>query len=300
VLSPSSRAVLSLSAAHRLIFDSEMAGLSLSDTVPGTRVWGHYLNYFAHTGSPLGAKSDLRQNGFVLGAGNDFSLLRGSVTAGGVFSYSGNSLAQVKGGTSTVSSTGYGIYARYRDRSGAYIAGAAKINQFSNRLSARMTGGSSASAHYHQTGGGASVEVGYNHSLNRDFSIRPYLKNSFFIAQEKNIQLSNGMTASTGNEKSFRSGIGVRLSLREKRVFNSTVSMMPWMDVSLSREFIRHNPVFINGNEFNNDFYGNAVQYAVGVKLQATDRFSVDISGHAEHESRVNSARALLNMNYSF
>ncbi|MDF4219665.1 autotransporter outer membrane beta-barrel domain-containing protein, partial [Bacillus subtilis] len=177
----------------------------------------------------------LRQNGFVLGAGNDFSLLRGSVTAGGVFSYSGNSLAQVKGGTSTVSSTGYGIYARYRDRSGAYIAGAAKINQFSNRLSARMTGGSSASAHYHQTGGGASVEVGYNHSLNRDFSIRPYLKNSFFIAQEKNIQLSNGMTASTGNEKSFRSGIGVRLSLREKRVFNSTVSMMPWMDVSLSR-----------------------------------------------------------------
>lgn len=59
-------------------------------------------------------------------------------------------------------------------------------------------------------------------------------------------------------------------------------------------------PVFINGNEFNNGFYGSAVQYAAGVKLRVTDRFSVDIGGRVEHESRVNSARVSLNMNYSF
>ncbi|ENP3611514.1 autotransporter outer membrane beta-barrel domain-containing protein [Salmonella enterica] len=300
VLSPSSMALLSLSAAHHLIFKSEIAGLTSPGTVPGNHVWGSYLNYFAHTGSPLGAKFDLKQNGFVFGTGNDFFMSRGSVKTGGIFSYSGNHLAQIKGGTSTVNSTGYGVYAQYLDLSGAYIAGVVKINQFSNRLSARMTGGGAVSAHYHQTGAGASVEVGYHHALNSDFTVRPYLKNTYFITQSKNIQLSNGMSASTGNEKSFRGGIGVMLSMREKSLFNGTMSMTPYMDVSLSHEFIRNNPVSINGNRFSNDFYGNAVQYAAGVKLRVTDRFSVHIGGRFEHESRVNSVRASMNMNYSF
>ncbi|TKV21955.1 autotransporter outer membrane beta-barrel domain-containing protein [Citrobacter sp. TBCS-14] len=275
----SADAVLGMATAPAYVFNSELQNLRFrhGDVMQNTRapggVWGRYTGSDNRISGGASSGYSLTQNGFETGGDKVFELGDSHLAVGAFFSYTDNSIKHARGGKSTIDSTGGGLYATWFDNDGYYVDGVIKFNRFSNELRTWMSDGSAVKGDYSQNGFGGSLEAGKTFNLNENTWAQPYVRTTAFRADEKDINLNNGMTASIGATKSLQAETGVNLGMNLD-VAGKTVK--PYLKAAVSHEFSDNNKVQINNRyDFTNDISGTTGKYGVGVSAQLTPNAGV-------------------------
>ncbi|EQA1583310.1 autotransporter outer membrane beta-barrel domain-containing protein [Enterobacter hormaechei] len=277
--SASTDAVLSMAIAPQLIFNSELDNLRYrkgdvrngKDSSGG--VWGRYFTNNSHINGTANSAFRMEQNGMEVGGDKILPTERGNLFVGAFVSFSDNKIKHARGGSSSIDSSSIGIYGTYVDMSGFYLDAVIKGNHFSNNLNARMTDGTAVTDSYSQNGIGGSLETGWTISLQQSFWIEPYARMTAFRAEDKDISLSNEMTAKLGNDKSVQGEVGVNAG---KDFTLGSAKVRPYIKAAVAREFVKNNDVRINDQyTFNNDFSGNTGRYGAGIDVQISETANI-------------------------
>ncbi|EGI4029000.1 autotransporter outer membrane beta-barrel domain-containing protein, partial [Escherichia coli] len=270
----SADAVLDMATAPVYVFNSELQSLRFrhGDVMQNTRspggVWGRYTGSDTRISGGAGSGYSLTQSGMETGGDTVFELKDSRLAVGAFVSYTDNSLSHNRGGSSTVGSTGGGLYATWFNNDGYYVDGVIKVNRFRNELRTWMSDGTAVKGDYHQNGFGGSLEAGRTFSLNENTWIQPYLRSTAFRAESKDISLDNGMKAKAGTTKSLQGEVGVNLGMN---LDVAGTVVRPYLTTAVSHEFSDNNRVRINDRyNFTNDISGTTGKYGAGVSAQLT------------------------------
>ena len=270
----SADAVLDMATAPVYVFNSELQSLRFrhGDVMQNTRspggVWGRYTGSDTRISGGAGSGYSLTQSGMETGGDTVFDLNDSRLAVGAFVSYTDNSISHNRGGSSTVGSTGGGLYATWFNNDGYYVDGVIKVNRFRNELRTWMSDGTAVKGDYHQNGFGGSLEAGRTFSLNENTWIQPYLRSTAFRAESKDISLDNGMKAKAGTTKSLQGEVGVNLGMN---IDVAGTVVRPYLTTAVSHEFSDNNRVRINDSyNFTNDISGTTGKYGVGVSAQLT------------------------------
>lgn len=290
--SNSTDAVMGLASATQYIFDGEMQALRTRrgdiqrfDQGEGG-VWGRYL----HNSSDIKAGADagyrLGQNGMELGGDKVFDVADGKLSVGAMTSYSKSSVKQ-RGDSSQVSSYGVGLYSSYLSSLGYYIDGVVKFNHFNNDLHTRTDRGQAVKGSYDQDGYGAALEAGYQYTLSDGINIDPYARASYFAAQGKDIELSNGMKAAIGRQKSAKGELGLSVG---KAFEVRSVTLSPYITAAVEHEFLKDNKVTFNDRyTYKNDQSGTLGKFGAGLTAQVTKNAQVYVEADYRKGKKVES-----------
>ncbi|WP_283726832.1 autotransporter outer membrane beta-barrel domain-containing protein [Shigella sonnei] len=227
----SADAVLDMATAPVYVFNSELQSLRFrhGDVMQNTRspggVWGRYTGSDTRINGGAGSGYSLTQSGMETGGDTVFDLNDSRLAVGAFVSCTDNSISHNRGGSSTVGSTGGGLYATWFNNDGYYVDGVVKVNRFRNELRTWMSDGTAVKGDYHQNGFGGSLEAGRTFSLNENTWIQPYLRSTAFRAESKDISLDNGMKAKAGTTKSLQGEVGVNLGM------NVSVNRPPYVAI---------------------------------------------------------------------
>ncbi|NAH31113.1 autotransporter outer membrane beta-barrel domain-containing protein [Escherichia coli] len=270
----SADAVLDMATAPVYVFNSELQRLRFrhGDVMQNTRspggVWGRYTGSDTRISGGAGSGYSLTQSGMETGGDTVFELKDSRLAVGAFVSYTDNSISHNRGGSSTVGSTGGGLYATWFNNDGYYVDGVVKVNRFRNELRTWMSDGTAVKGDYHQNGFGGSLEAGRTFSLNENTWIQPYLRSTAFRAESKDISLDNGMKAKAGTTKSLQGEVGVNLGMN---LDVAGTVVRPYLTTAVSHEFSDNNRVRINDSyNFTNDISGTTGKYGAGVSAQLT------------------------------
>ena len=270
----SADAVLDMATAPVYVFNSELQSLRFrhGDVMQNTRspggVWGRYTGSDTRISGGAGSGYSLTQSGMETGGDTVFDLNDSRLAVGAFVSYTDNSISHNRGGSSTVGSTGGGLYATWFNNDGYYVDGVVKVNRFRNELRTWMSDGTAVKGDYHQNGFGGSLEAGRTFSLNENTWIQPYLRSTAFRAESKDISLDNGMKAKAGTTKSLQGEVGVNLGMN---LDVAGTVVRPYLTTAVSHEFSDNNRVRINDRyNFTNDISGTTGKYGAGVSAQLT------------------------------
>ncbi|HCW3014848.1 TPA: autotransporter outer membrane beta-barrel domain-containing protein [Escherichia coli] len=270
----SADAVLDMATAPVYVFNSELQSLRFrhGDVMQNTRspggVWGRYTGSDTRISGGAGSGYSLTQSGMETGGDTVFDLNDSRLAVGAFVSYTDNSISHNRGGSSTVGSTGGGLYATWFNNDGYYVDGVIKVNRFRNELRTWMSDGTAVKGDYHQNGFGGSLEAGRTFSLNENTWIQPYLRSTAFRAESKDISLDNGMKAKAGTTKSLQGEVGVNLGMN---LDVAGTVVRPYLTTAVSHEFSDNNRVRINASyNFTNDISGTTGKYGAGVSAQLT------------------------------
>lgn len=270
----SADAVLDMATAPVYVFNSELQSLRFrhGDVMQNTRspggVWGRYTGSDTRISGGAGSGYSLTQSGMETGGDTVFDLNDSRLAVGAFVSYTDNSISHNRGGSSTVGSTGGGLYATWFNNDGYYVDGVIKVNRFRNELRIWMSDGTTVKGDYHQNGFGGSLEAGRTFSLNENTWIQPYLRSTAFRAESKDISLDNGMKAKAGTTKSLQGEVGVNLGMN---LDVAGTVVRPYLTTAVSHEFSDNNRVRINDSyNFTNDISGTTGKYGAGVSAQLT------------------------------
>ncbi|WP_242391641.1 autotransporter outer membrane beta-barrel domain-containing protein, partial [Escherichia coli] len=270
----SADAVLDMATAPVYVFNSELQSLRFrhGDVMQNTRspggVWGRYTGSDTRISGGAGSGYSLTQSGMETGGDTVFELKDSRLAVGAFVSYTDNSISHNRGGSSTVGSTGGGLYATWFNNDGYYVDGVVKVNRFRNELRTWMSDGTAVKGDYHQNGFGGSLEAGRTFSLNENTWIQPYLRSTAFRAESKDISLDNGMKAKAGTTKSLQGEVGVNLGMN---LDVAGTVVRPYLTTAVSHEFSDNNRVRINDSyNFTNDISGTTGKYGAGVSAQLT------------------------------
>ncbi|EKF0980777.1 autotransporter outer membrane beta-barrel domain-containing protein [Escherichia coli] len=270
----SADAVLDMATAPVYVFNSELQSLRFrhGDVMQNTRspggVWGRYTGSDTRISGGAGSGYSLTQSGMETGGDTVFDLNDSRLAVGAFVSYTDNSISHNRGGSSTVGSTGGGLYATWFNNDGYYVDGVIKVNRFRNELRTWMSDGTAVKGDYHQNGFGGSLEAGRTFSLNENTWIQPYLRSTAFRAESKDISLDNGMKAKAGTTKSLQGEVGVNLGMN---LDVAGTVVRPYLTTAVSHEFSDNNRVRINASyNFTNDISGTTGKYGAGVSAQMT------------------------------
>lgn len=271
-ITPSADAVLSMASSSHVIFNSELQNLRYrrgdlrNDKGEQGGVWGRWFGSNNHVNGPEGSAWKLRQQGMGIGGDLPFTTRSSQGVLGAFVSFSDNDIAHTRGGDSKVNSSSAGVYATVFSPSGVYIDGTLKASHFGNTLQTRMSDGTPVSSSWRRDGFGGAVETGWTLPLIQGYWIEPWTRATAFTGETKKITLSNGMTASLGNDRSLQTSVGFNAG---KNFTLGHIAVKPWVKAAVIHEFIKNNPVWINGvNKLDNDLSGTAGQYGAGVDIQ--------------------------------
>ncbi|WP_038942852.1 autotransporter outer membrane beta-barrel domain-containing protein, partial [Yersinia pestis] len=118
--------------------------------------------------------------------------------------------------------------------------------------------------------------------------VEPYVRTSYYTAQDKDIALNNGMTANIDNNRSAKGEIGTHLGT--KIDLNNGAIIRPYAKVAIEREFIKSNTVTINQvNDFNNDLSGHTAKYGLGMDINLMKQTSVYAEANYRNGTHVES-----------
>ncbi|ELO6910499.1 autotransporter outer membrane beta-barrel domain-containing protein [Escherichia coli] len=270
----SADAVLDMATAPVYVFNSELQSLRFrhGDVMQNTRspggVWGRYTGSDTRINGGAGSGYSLTQSGMETGGDTVFDLNDSRLAVGAFVSCTDNSISHNRGGSSTVGSTGGGLYATWFNNDGYYVDGVVKVNRFRSELRTWMSDGTAVKGDYHQNGFGGSLEAGRTFSLNENTWIQPYLRSTAFRAESKDISLDNGMKAKAGTTKSLQGEVGVNLGMN---LDVAGTVVRPYLTTAVSHEFSDNNKVRINDSyNFTNDISGTTGKYGAGVSAQLT------------------------------
>ncbi|EGM0707650.1 autotransporter outer membrane beta-barrel domain-containing protein, partial [Escherichia coli] len=125
----SADAVLDMATAPVYVFNSELQSLRFrhGDVMQNTRspggVWGRYTGSDTRINGGAGSGYSLTQSGMETGGDTVFDLNDSRLAVGAFVSCTDNSISHNRGGSSTVGSTGGGLYATWFNNDGYYVDG---------------------------------------------------------------------------------------------------------------------------------------------------------------------------------
>ncbi|MEY0255046.1 autotransporter outer membrane beta-barrel domain-containing protein [Morganella morganii] len=282
---PSTDAVLSMSAAPQLIFNHELDNLrfrrgELRDNQGDAGVWVRLTGDRTRAGTGH-THFKLNQAGFELGADKSVPLENGKLWLGVFTGYNDVKLKHQRGGESSIDSVTAGGYATWFSDNGWYLDGVLKYNHFNNELRAVSTNRSSIRGDYSQNAYGASAEAGYSFDLPDAFRTGPYARLSYMRADSKSVHLNNNMQAKLNAQQSLQSELGLHAG--KDFTLNNQVIITPYATLAWQHEFISNNDVTINQrNTFDTDFSGDSLKAGGGL----TVRFTPQIQAYAEIDYR--------------
>ncbi|WP_174891368.1 autotransporter outer membrane beta-barrel domain-containing protein [Candidatus Hamiltonella defensa] len=305
-ITPSTAAVLSMSTVGPLIYHSEMAQIQerMSDTrqtKTEDTVWVKLMNERQNISQKAGEGYGLKLNGISLGADRTMRLRRSAYTTQGLFFTHSDAKLNFRGkaiGGGNVSSWSAGTYAAYYHDSGFWLDGILKANRFSQEIRGRMTGGGDAFGNFSTLAFGATVRGGKD-MLVGEMTFTPYLSLSGLRTTRSSLSLSNGMKGDISAQRSALGKVGLR-ALYQTRI--KEVSVTPWIDVGVEREFIKNNRVRINQRDsFDNDLSGITGAYSLGLSANISETWNISATAGYKKGKHIESPwNASLGMSWKF
>ncbi|MGL4757113.1 MAG: autotransporter outer membrane beta-barrel domain-containing protein [Aeromonadaceae bacterium] len=278
-ITPSADAILSAASSPHVIFNAELQNLrhrhgDVRDNKGSSGgVWGRWFGSDNNISDTAGSDWTLQQLGMAVGGDHAFEMGDNQGLFGAFVSFSDNQVAQTRGGESNVDSGSAGVYSTIFTPSGLYIDGVLKVNHFTNNLFTRMSDGTPVSGRWQRNSLGGTLEAGWMLPMQNAFWVEPWVRMTAFSAQTQKVALTNGMTASLGNDRSIQGAIGFNAGY--DTMVNSA-HVKPWIKIAAVHEFIKKNPVWINeSNQFNNDLSGTAGLFGAGINVQLTKHGAV-------------------------
>jgi len=304
-ITPSTAAVLSMSTVGPLIYHSEMAQIQerMSDTrqtKTEDTVWVKLMNERQNISQKAGDGYGLKLNGLSVGADCTIRLGRGYTTRGVFFTHSDDKV-NFRGkaiGGGRVRSWSAGTYAAYYHDSGFWLDGILKANRFSQEIRGKMTGGGDAFGDFKTLAFGATVRGGKD-MVAGEMTFTPYLSLSGLRTTRSSLSLSNGMKGDISAQRSVLGKVGLR-ALYQTRI--KEVSVTPWIDVGVEREFIKNNRVRINQlDSFDNDLSGITGAYSLGLSANISQTWNISATAGYKKGKHIESPwNASLGMSLKF
>ena len=267
-LSSSAKTVLSMASYASSIFTNEFHTISdrlnnsLTD-IEGNHLWGRFISSDYRVNNGVNEPYKLTQNGFEYGLGKTISKEHGDFSFGISAGITQNKIKEKSGTRSDVDSYSVGLYGSYIHKNGFYIDGLIKGNRFDNTTEIIIDSSDIATANFKQTGFGSALEFGKYTWFDNSF-VTPYVRTEYFMANNEEVKISNGMKADLGNDRSLKGEAGVKLGTNLNVWQNTNIT--PYLKVSLEHEFIDDNYIKINDSvKINNDNSGTIGNYSLGL-----------------------------------
>ncbi|WP_139413049.1 BafA family autotransporter [Bartonella mastomydis] len=301
---PSTDAVLSMSAAPAMVFHNEMqsvrSGRGILDySKKNTALWSYAIKSKESIATEhIDFKLD--QTGIVLGINGLSEWENGEFYIGGFGSYDHARIAHARGGTSGINSYGIGAYITYLDYSGWYLDGILKYNHYQNTLKAVSTNGLGIEGNYKQWAVGASFEAGYRLQTSKSSWLQPYGQFTWLQVEGKEIKLSNDMRGDMRPFTSLRSEIG--LSLGYEFGSGMASSSQAYITAAWLRENKDDNQTVINERHaFTSDLSGNAGKLGIGLSSFVSEKLKLYGEAHyVKGRKTKQSLQGIIGVRYHF
>ncbi|WP_375673758.1 BafA family autotransporter [Bartonella sp. AA18HLJMS] len=301
---PSTDAVLSMSAAPAMIFHNEMqtvrAGRGILDKSKKNAALWTYAIKSKESIATEHIDFKLDQTGIVLGINGLSEWENGEFYIGGFSSYDRARVAHARGGNSGINTYGIGAYVTYFDHSGWYLDGILKYNHYQNTLKAVSTNGLEIEGTYTQRALGTSFEAGYRLKTSKNSWLQPYGQFTWLQVEGKEIKLSNDMTGDMRPFTSLRSEVGLSLGYEFGSHMDS--SSLAYITAAWLRENKDDNQTLINQRHpFTTDLSGNAGKLGIGLSSLVSEKLKLYGEAHyIKGRKTKQSLQGVLGVRYSF
>ena len=181
-------------------------------------------------------------------------------------------------------SEGLNLYATWRAESGAYADFVLSADKNHQHLSTSMIDGTGVSGTYHNTGYGASVEVGHKLNLCEAWSLfaEPQAELAYYAAKGESFTLTNGMQVKQGTYESLTGRLGVVIGRSFKDAKGAERGQAA-LQLGWKGELAGNSRIAVNGEEFSERLMQNRVYYGFNGNMKLTD--SLSVYGYLERES---------------
>ncbi|WP_375682328.1 BafA family autotransporter [Bartonella sp. AP40SXNS] len=301
---PSTDAVLSMSAAPAMVFHNEMqtvrAGRGILDKSKKNAALWTYAIKSKESIATEHIDFKLDQTGIVLGINGLGEWENGEFYIGGFGSYDRARVAHARGGNSGINTYGIGAYVTYFDHSGWYLDGILKYNHYQNTLKAVSTNGLEIEGTYTQRALGTSFEAGYRLKTSKNSWLQPYGQFTWLRVEGKEIKLSNDMTGDMRPFTSLRSEVGLSLGYEFGSHMDS--SSLAYITAAWLRENKNDNQTLINQRHpFTTDLSGNAGKLGIGLSSLVSEKLKLYGEAHyIKGRKTKQSFQGILGVRYSF
>ncbi|WP_375683098.1 MULTISPECIES: BafA family autotransporter [unclassified Bartonella] len=301
---PSTDAVLSMSAAPAMVFHNEMqtvrAGRGILDKSKKNAALWTYAIKSKESIATEHIDFKLDQTGIVLGINGLSEWENGEFYIGGFSSYDRARVAHARGGNSGINTYGIGAYVTYFDHSGWYLDGILKYNHYQNTLKAVSTNGLEIEGTYTQRALGTSFEVGYRLKTSKNSWLQPYGQFTWLQVEGKEIKLSNDMTGDMRPFTSLRSEVGLSLGYEFGSHMDS--SSLAYITAAWLRENKDDNQTLINQRHpFTTDLSGNAGKLGIGLSSLVSEKLKLYGEAHyIKGRKTKQSFQGILGVRYRF
>ncbi|WP_375610174.1 BafA family autotransporter [Bartonella sp. AP18SXNS] len=301
---PSTDAVLSMSAAPAMVFHNEMqtvrAGRGILDKSKKNAALWTYAIKSKESIATEHIDFKLDQTGIVLGINGLSEWENGEFYIGGFSSYDRARVAHARGGNSGINTYGIGAYVTYFDHSGWYLDGILKYNHYQNTLKAVSTNGLEIEGTYTQRALGTSFEAGYRLKTSKNSWLQPYGQFTWLRVEGKEIKLSNDMTGDMRPFTSLRSEVGLSLGYEFGSHMDS--SSLAYITAAWLRENKNDNQTLINQRHpFTTDLSGNAGKLGIGLSSLVSEKLKLYGEAHyIKGRKTKQSFQGILGVRYSF
>ncbi|WP_145576739.1 autotransporter outer membrane beta-barrel domain-containing protein [Yersinia alsatica] len=275
-LTASTAGILAMANTSPVIFNAELSSVNnrLDRLATFSHEDGLWLTYLNNSFKVNGTATNFNQtlNGVTLGADKTAEMDNGSMTLGGFFSHSNSSIKTDYQSSGKVDSYALGAYALYQHRSGYFVNGVLKGNQFSQDVNVEMRGADTAKGNARFTGLGLAIKAGKNIGHGA-LTVTPYAGISGFNGFDSDYQLSNGMKAQSKGNRSVIGTVGVNTGYQIN--LKNGVAIKPYTTLSVDQEFAKGNKMVINNEQFSNDLSGTRANVGLGMNAQLSKNVSV-------------------------
>lgn len=275
-LTASTAGILAVANTSPVIFNAELSSVNnrLDRLTSFSHEDGLWLIYLNNSFKVNGTATNFNQtlNGVTLGADKTAEMDNGSMTLGGFFSHSNSSIKTDYQSSGKVGSYALGAYALYQHRSGYFVNGVLKGNQFSQDVNVEMRGADTAKGNARFTGLGLAIKAGKNIEHGA-LTVTPYAGISGFNGFDSDYQLSNGMKAQSKGNRSVIGTVGVNTGYQIN--LKNGVAIKPYTTLSVDQEFAKGNKMVINNEQFSNDLSGTRANVGLGMNAQLSKNISV-------------------------
>lgn len=290
VVTPGTRSILGLFSAAPTVWYGELTTLRsrLGELRLGHGASGPWVRAY---GSQYNVSADAsvaykqRQHGITFGVDTPLPSNGGQWLVGVLGGYSRSDLDLNQGTSGQIDSYYAGLYSTWLSDTGYYVDGVIKLNHFRNDSSVQVSDGSRTQGHYSDNGIGASLEVGKHIKLPNDWYVEPFAQLSALRVQGQHYELDNGLRARSNGADSLLGKIGTHLGRNFELAGGGVVQ--PYVKIAGGQEFVKHNRVRVNDNNFNNDLSGGRGELGAGVIAQLAGNLQLQADFDYSHGKNI-------------
>ncbi|HCM63118.1 MAG TPA: hypothetical protein DIT05_11325 [Morganella sp. (in: Bacteria)] len=179
-----------------------------------------------------------------------------------------------------------------------YVDGMLKGSHFKNSLHTQSSGGGAVNGSFKQNALTVSSETGKKLQITPQVSLTPYGRMSYSRFSQAKYPLSNGMDIHEFNSDSAVGELGSRLTMD---THINDIKVKPFINVGVSREFVKNNKMALNNKVFSNGNESVTGKYQMGATVALTPDTMLSASLGYRHGDKIESpVSAYIGLKVSF